>query len=45
VADREPTREEEVAAGTNAVDPDARKAYEDMLERGARQEGEGKPGV
>jgi hypothetical protein len=44
-AGREPTPEEEAAAEKNSVDPATREGYEDMLERGAKQEGEGKPGV
>ena len=44
--DREPTAEEEVAAERGgAVDPKVAEAYEEALERGARQEGEGRPGV
>ncbi len=45
VAGDGPTAEEAEAAERNKVDPAARKAYEEMLERGAHQEGEGKPGV
>ena len=41
----EPTPDEAAAAEQNSVDPETRKGYEDMLERGANQEGEGKPGV
>ena len=45
-AGREPTPEEEAAAERNdEVDPEVAEAYEEALERGARQEGEGKPGV
>ena len=46
-SDREPTPEEEAAAerGGASVDPEVAEAYEEALERGARQEGEGKPGV
>jgi hypothetical protein len=44
-AGREPTAEEAAAADRNDVDPSVREAYEDALERGAKQEGEGKPGI
>ncbi|MGI8663409.1 MAG: hypothetical protein ACR2LQ_09405 [Acidimicrobiales bacterium] len=45
-ADDAPTAEEEAAAGrAGAVDPDVAEAYKDAIERGAAQEGEGKPGV
>jgi hypothetical protein len=44
-AGREPTPEEAAAAERNTVDPETRKAYEEMIERGADQKGEGKPGV
>lgn len=44
-AGREPTPEEAAAAEKNSTDPATRKAYEEALERGANQEGEGKPGV
>lgn len=44
-AGREPTPEEEAAAERNKVDPATREGYEEMNERGAHQEGEGKPGV
>ncbi|MEQ1786464.1 MAG: hypothetical protein ABL966_05380 [Acidimicrobiales bacterium] len=46
-ADRDPTDEEERAAERTAdsADGDVAEAYEDMLERGAAQEGEGKPGL
>ena len=45
-AGRPPTAEEEAAAERDAtVDPKTRKAYEEMTERGAHQQGEGKPGV
>ena len=44
-AGREPTPEEEAAAERNTVDPATREGYEEMLERGAHQKGEGKPGV
>jgi len=39
------TPEEAAAADRNEVDPEVREAYEDALERGANQEGEGKPGL
>lgn len=41
----EPTPEEAAAAEKNTVDPKTREGYEEMLERGANQKGEGKPGV
>jgi len=41
----EPTAEEEAAAERHDVDPKTREGYEEMLERGAHQQGEGKPGV
>lgn len=46
-ADRDPTAEEEQAAERTAdsADGDVAEAYEEMLERGAAQEGEGKPGL
>lgn len=46
-ADREPTPAEEEAAArsANRLDDDVSERYEEMLERGAAQEGEGKPGV
>ncbi len=46
-ADRMPTPEEEQAAerGAGHLDEDAKESYEEMLERGAAQEGEGKPGL
>ena len=45
--DRAPTPDEERAADRNADAADAEVAehYDAMLERGAAQEGEGKPGV
>jgi hypothetical protein len=44
--DRMPTPEEEAAAERADADADdVREAYEAATERGARQEGEGKPGV
>jgi hypothetical protein len=45
VAGREPTADEEAAAEREDVDPATRQAYEEALERGARQQGEGKPGI
>lgn len=44
-ADREPTPEEEAAADRTAgsLDADVSEHYADMLEKGAAQEGEGKP--
>ncbi len=44
-ADRMPTPEEEEAAerGAGHLDEDAAQTYEEMLERGAAQQGEGKP--
>jgi hypothetical protein len=44
-AGRGPTPEEEAAAEQNTVDDKTREGYEEMLERGAHQEGEGKPGL
>jgi hypothetical protein len=44
-AGRGPTPEEEAAADGNTVDPATREGYEEMLERGAHQQGEGKPGL
>ncbi|MEY2424158.1 MAG: hypothetical protein QOI95_4225 [Acidimicrobiaceae bacterium] len=44
-AGREATPEEAAAAEKQSVDPATRKAEEEMLERGAHQQGEGKPGV
>jgi hypothetical protein len=45
-AGRGPTPEEEEAAERSGpADPEVAEAYEDALERGAAQEGEGKPGV
>ncbi|GEM_PF-3512681 len=44
-AGREATPDEAAAADRNSVDPKAREAYEDALERGAKQEGEGRPGL
>ena len=39
--DRPPTPEEEADADELAVDPEVRKNYEDMMERGAEIKGEG----
>jgi len=45
-AGRGPTAEEAKAAEKHdAVDDKTREGYEEMLERGANQKGEGKPGV
>ena len=46
-ADRPPTADEEAAAERTAdsADGEVAERYEEMLERGAAQEGEGKPGV
>lgn len=45
-ADPEPTPEEEAAAErAGDLDPKIAAAYKDALERGAAQEGEGKPGL
>lgn len=44
-ADRPPTPEEEAAAERNELDPDVATSYKDAIERGAAQEGEGKPGI
>lgn len=41
-ADREPTREEERIADSFPLDPEVAEHEEEMLERGAHQEGEGK---
>lgn len=44
-ADRMPTPEEEAAAERSGpVDPEVADSYKDALERGASQEGEGRPG-
>ncbi len=45
--DRAPTPDEEAAAerSAGAADSDVSEHYEDMMEKGAAQEGEGKPGV
>jgi len=42
---RGPTADEAKAAEKNKVDEKTREGYEEMLERGANQKGEGKPGV
>lgn len=44
-AGREPTADEAAAAEKRDADPETREGYEEMLERGAHQQGEGKPGV
>jgi uncharacterized protein (DUF2126 family) len=45
-ADRMPTEEEEQAAERlGAPSPQVEEAYEEALERGAKQQGEGKPGL
>jgi hypothetical protein len=45
-ADRPPTPEEEAAAEeAGDVDPAVAKSYKEAMERGAAQEGEGKPGL
>lgn len=41
-ADRPPTPDEEAAAEDQSVDAEVREHYEDMTERGVRQEGEGR---
>jgi hypothetical protein len=41
-AGREPTPEEEEAADRNEPDPEVAEHYEEMTERGANQEGEGR---
>src|SRR4051812_9548557 len=44
--DREATPEEEAAAERSGdLDPEVSKAYKEAMERGARQEGEGRPGL
>jgi hypothetical protein len=40
-ADREPTPEEEAVADKHPLDPEAAKAYEEAIERGANLKGEG----
>ena len=43
VADRPPTVDEEAAAeSAEPVDPEVAQAYEEAMERGAKQEGEGR---
>jgi hypothetical protein len=37
-----PTPEEEAAAERNQVDPETREHYQEMTERGANQQGEGR---
>ena len=44
-AGRGPSKDEAAAAEKNKVDPKTREAYEKAVERGAKQQGEGKPGV
>lgn len=44
-AGREATADEAAAAEKNDVDAKTREGYEEMVERGAHQKGEGKPGV
>jgi hypothetical protein len=44
-AGAEPTPDEAAAADEHSVNPETRTSYEEMLERGAHQKGEGKPGV
>jgi hypothetical protein len=45
-ADRPPTPEEEGAADQNEdLDPKVAASYKEAMERGAAQEGEGKPGL
>ena len=44
-AGSEPTPEEAAAAEKQSVDDETREGYDEMLERGANQKGEGKPGV
>jgi hypothetical protein len=41
-ADRAPTEDESAAAGDRAADPEVAKHYEEMAERGADQQGEGR---
>ena len=41
-ADREPTAEEAELAEREELDPSVAENYEDMLERGANQKGEGR---
>ena len=44
-ADRPATPEEAEAAERQDLDPEVADAYKEAIERGAAQEGEGKPGV
>lgn len=45
-ADRMPTPEEEAAADRSGdLDPEVAESYKEALERGAAQEGEGRPGL
>jgi hypothetical protein len=44
-ADRPPTPDEEAAAERNELDPAVADSYKEAMERGAAQEGEGKPGI
>lgn len=45
-ADRMPTPEEEAAAERSGpLDPKVAESYEEAIERGAAQKGEGKPGL
>lgn len=41
-ADRGPTAEEERSAEKTSVDPDVERSYEEAMERGAAQKGEGR---
>ncbi|HEY5013602.1 MAG TPA: hypothetical protein VIK61_12985 [Acidimicrobiia bacterium] len=41
-ADRAPTSDEEKSAETNELDPKVAEHYEEMAERGANQQGEGR---
>lgn len=41
-ADRQPTPEEERLADEQELDPEVARSYEEAIERGARQEGEGR---
>jgi hypothetical protein len=41
-ADRPPTDDEARAAGDRTADPEVSEHYEEMAERGARQQGEGR---
>lgn len=44
-AGRAATADEAAAADENAVDADTRRSFEEMLERGADQPGEGRSGT